>query len=186
MPVTTKVKMNTAQRSFMFVDLTSYSNYVSRNAPEAVSELLCEYYSLLETAVGKFAAEIIDSAGDGVAIMIDGEQNVNRAYDLALEIDRQINKSRRIPLGATITLDFGPITAVENTKLRILNKFYHGNTLNRVGRMAPMQSRLGVKILTTDEFRMQLSLERRSQFKFYRKIAFRGFESITSLYYVKD
>lgn len=180
----TDTKLQTAPSTFMFVDLTSYSAFVSSHSPEQVAALLCRYYEILEKCAAKYAAELVDSAGDGVAIVVRGERNADRAYDLAMMIDEEINVKKRLALAATVTLDFGEITEVISSRLKRLDQFFLGNTLNRVGRMAPLQSRLGVAILTTDEFRMQLSLERRSQFKFYRKIAFRGLETITSLYYV--
>ncbi|MET0430188.1 MAG: adenylate/guanylate cyclase domain-containing protein [Microvirga sp.] len=83
-----------AEVAVIFCDLRGFTAFSAKATPEAVMNLLSEYYDTLGRIITRYAATLISFSGDGLMVLVNAPVPVSRpalrAVDLAVEMQRSV------------------------------------------------------------------------------------------------
>ena len=123
----------------LFVDLVGFTNYAEENSPEVVVKTLNRYFSLITEEVFKQEGTLDKFIGDGAMVFfgapIDCLNQAEKAVQLALSLQKEINMGQDFPLAVSIGINTGSAIVGNLGSAKRIEYTAVGDTVNVAARI---------------------------------------------------
>ena len=123
----------------LFIDIRGFTGYSQLHPPQEVVKLLNSYLKLFSDIIFSYNGTLDKYLGDGLMAVfgapLEGDDDLERAYNAALDILEKVNGEEKLSLPVGIGLAYGPVISGNIGSETRMDFTVIGDTVNRASRL---------------------------------------------------
>ncbi|KKP69105.1 hypothetical protein A2X44_05430 [candidate division CPR3 bacterium GWF2_35_18] len=170
--------------SYVFCDLSHYSNFVHEHNLKLILNYLTTYYNWIIPLAYKYHGRVIDVLGDGLGSLFWGQNHAQHAIKFGLQIFHDLPK-QNIPFDLKIGISSGKIVSknIINNNINVFTLV--GDGIIEACRSENLSHSIKSNFLITSHTYKRLGIKDKSLFTYKGKFHLKGFEEKTDIYILK-